>query len=93
VLRILTSNISSKDSLVSKQQHDTMTEGSSILERGTWAMRDGAKWLGLLRILDEDAEKVTIYGPVNNQKEVVASTHLMYWQYFKSTNKKQLLAW
>jgi hypothetical protein len=34
-------------------------------------MRDGAKWLGLLRILDG-----TIYGPVNNQKEVVASTHI-----------------
>jgi hypothetical protein len=47
-----------------------MTEGNWLLTKGTFAIREGAKWWWLLNMLDEDAEKRTIYGVVNTQKEL-----------------------
>eukprot|EP00978_Attheya_sp_CCMP212_P002506 scaffold5102_cov50-Attheya_sp.AAC.1 len=56
-----------------------MTEGNSwVLEKGTFARNEGAKWWWVLNMLDEDAEKVTIHGVVNSHKEVLLSrTHVL----------------
>jgi hypothetical protein len=52
-----------------------MTDNNTLLEAGKFAVK-GARWLWLLNELNDDAEKLTIWGDVQNMRHVVVSAHI-----------------